>query len=185
MTTYISLLRGINVSGQKKIKMEALRAAFEKLGFQNVTTYVQSGNVVFAGNETEIKTLEQKISDQIEREFGFTVSVIVLTRNELVNTINRNPFAGDPGKEPSFQHVTFLASEPVAFNRISIEEKRQGQEEILFSDRTIYLYCPHGYGRTKLNNNFLESRLKMPATTRNWKTVNELLRIANEVRNHS
>lgn len=172
------MLRGINVSGKKLIKMDALKKLYESLGFQNVTTYVQSGNVIFKTTETEPEKSEQMIYKQIEKDFGFKVPVIVLTAEKLKQVVDNNPFVIDPAKDPAFLHVTFLSSKPESFDRSKIEEKKQDGEEISFTDEVIYLFCPNGYGRTKLNNNFLESRLKLTATTRNWKTADELLKIA-------
>lgn len=178
MTTYISILRGINVSGQKLIKIDALRKSYENMGFHNVTTYLQSGNVIFTGNEFEINDLEQKISQQIEKDIGFEVPVIVLTIDKLQKVIENNPFLKEPDKDQAFLHVTFLSTKPDHFDRVTIEDKKQNGEEIFFTDIAVYLYCPNGYGRTKLNNNFLEAKIKVGATTRNWKTTNELLKIA-------
>lgn len=180
MITYISILRGINVSGQKLIKMDALRKSYENLRFHNVTTYVQSGNIIFAGNDIELNKLEQKISRQIEKDFGFEVPVIVLTIDKLKQVIDNNPFLKDPGKDQIFSHVTFLSSKPEHYDHKIIEDKKQNGEEIIFSDNAVYLYCPNGYGRTKLTNNFLEAKLKVGATTRNWKTTNELFKIAKQ-----
>ena len=175
------MLRGINVSGQKLIKMDALRKSYENMGFQNVKTYVQSGNIIFTCNHFEINDLEQKISRQIEQDFGFEVPVIVLTIDKLKQVIENNPFLKDPDKDQSFLHVTFLASKPNYFDYSTIEDKKQDEEEIFFTDNAVYLFCPNGYGRTKLNNNFLEKKLKVLATTRNWKTTNELYKIAQEL----
>jgi uncharacterized protein (DUF1697 family) len=180
MKTYISILRGINVSGQKLIKMDALRKLYENMGFQEVRTYVQSGNVVFEGEELELGSLEQKIVQQIKNEFDFEVPVIVLTIDCLKEAIDNNPFLSDPTKEHSFLHLTFLASKPDVYDKEAIESKKQGAEALIFSDKVIYLYCPNGYGKTKLTNNFLEARLKVRATTRNWKTVNVLLKISQQ-----
>jgi uncharacterized protein (DUF1697 family) len=178
MATYISILRGINVSGQKLIKMDALKKSYENMGIQNVTTYVQSGNVIFTCNHFEIGELEQNISRQIDKDFGFEVPVIVLTIDKLKQVIDKNPFLKDPNIDLAFLHVTFLSSKPVQFDHKTIEDKKKSGEEIVFSDTAVYLYCPNGYGRTKLNNNFLEAKLKVGATTRNWKTTNELFKIA-------
>lgn len=178
MKTYISILRGINVSGQKLIKMDALKKSYESLGFQNVSTYVQSGNVIFNTLETEHERLEQLIFSQIVKDFGFEVPVIVFTAEKLKQVIDNNPFVNDMGKYPVFLHVTFLSAKPGKYDSNAIEAKKQDGEEISFTNEAVYLYCPNGYGRTKLNNNFLESRLKVSASTRNWKTVNELLKIA-------
>jgi len=178
MATYISILRGINISGQKLIKMDALRKMYETLNFENVKTYIQSGNVVFSTDKTDLRKIETQISLQIEKEFGFEVPVIVLQAETLEKIIKNNPFVKDKQKDTSFLHVTFLADKPKEIDKISIENKKQQGEEIEYAENTIYLYCPNGYGNTKLNNNFLESKLKIKATTRNWKTTNELLKLA-------
>jgi uncharacterized protein (DUF1697 family) len=180
-TTYISILRGINVSGQKLIKMDDLRKMYEISDFQNVTTYVQSGNVIFNGDDFERSDLEQKISQQIHKTFGFEVPVIVLTIDKLKRIIDNNPFLKDSNKEHSFLYVTFLSSKPDCIGKESIESKKQDEEAIYFSENAVYLYCPKGYGRTKITNNLLESKLKVVATTRNWNTTNELLKIANKI----
>lgn len=172
------MLRGINVSGQKLIKMDALKKMYEGMNFVDVRTYVQSGNVIFSTVESNPRELENKISKQIEIEFGFQVPVFVLTSEELRNIVEHNPFVEDKEKDTSFLHVTFLADQPKEFDKGAIEEKKQTGEELRFTKNAVYLYCPTGYGKTKLNNNFLESKLKVKATTRNWKTTIELLRIA-------
>ena len=181
MTTYISILRGINVSGQKIIKMDALRKMYENLGFQSVKTYIQSGNVIFKSKDSKIDGVVQTISRQIKKDFGFDVPVIVLTIDKLKKIIKNSPFSKDLRKDPSFLHVTFLSSKPKSFEREVIETKRSNKEEISFSDDAVYLYCPDGYGISKLSNSFLETKLKVGATTRNWKTTNELLKIALEI----
>jgi uncharacterized protein (DUF1697 family) len=178
MTTYISILRGINVSGHNIIKMAALKEMYEKLGFSDSTTYVQSGNVVFKSENTDTKKLEQIISHEIENTFGFQVPVIVLTAESLETIIRQNPFVDDNKKEPAFMHVTFLSEPPQAFDRENILSKKAPKEEIFFTENAVYLYCPEGYGQTKLSNTFLEKKLKVGATTRNWKTTTKLLEIA-------
>lgn len=178
MTRYISILRGINVSGHKLIKMDALKSMYENLGFSNVASYVQSGNLVFTEKNTDPNILEQKISDQIKKDFGFDVPVIILTADKFKQIIDNNPFLNDSDKNESFLHITFLSSVPNNNNEFeTIEEKAQNGEEIVLSGDVVYLYCPNGYGNTKLSNNFLETKLKVKATTRNWKTTNELYKI--------
>ncbi|MDD4002374.1 MAG: DUF1697 domain-containing protein [Bacteroidales bacterium] len=181
MKTYISILRGINVSGHKIIKMEALRTSYENMGFSNVKTYVQSGNVIFSYDDIEINKLEEQIFQQIKKDFGFDVPVIVMSIEKIEEIIKNNPFLKDKSKEESFMHVTFLASKSETYNFNAIEEKKQDNEDIVFSDYAVYLYCPNGYGNTKLNNNFIETKLKVRATTRNWKTTNELFQIAKQL----
>ncbi len=178
MNTYISILRGINVSGQKLIKMDALKKMYENLNFENIKTYVQSGNVIFLSKQNDPKKLEKIISSQINADFSFEVPVIVFDVKTLESIIENNPFAKDKLKNISFLYVTFLATNPSQLAIETILEKKQENEEIEFTSNAIYLYCPNGYGKTKLNNNFLETRLKVTATTRNWKTTNELVKLA-------
>jgi uncharacterized protein (DUF1697 family) len=181
MKTYISLLRGINVSGQKLIKMDALKKMVEDLGFLHAIPYVQSGNVIFAARESNVNILENSLSKQIKKDFGFDVPVIVLPVEKLKNIIDHNPFLIDRNKDSSYMHVTFLSSIPGGFDPQLIIAKKTTREEIAFSDAAIYLYCPDGYGKTKLTNNFIETRLGVGATTRNWRTTNKLLNIAQEI----
>lgn len=181
MHTYISLLRGINVSGQKSIKMAALRTLYENLGFTNVTSYLQSGNVVFKANNAETGKLEQAISKQIKTDFGFDVPVMVFALDHLKHVIKNNPFLNNPAFDHTFLHVTFLASKPNNYDVLAIENKIQDEEAIRFFGNAVYLYCPNGYGKTKLTNNLLEAKLKVVATTRNWKTTKELLKIAQQI----
>lgn len=178
MPTYISILRGINVSGKNLIKMDALKKMFENLQFKNIQTYIQSGNIIFSTQSNSVKSLETKIASQIKKDFGFDVLVIVLTAEKLRGIIQQNPFTKDKQKDISYLYVTFLTDSPNEFDIKGILEKRSAGEEIEFGKNAIYLFCPGGYGQTKLNNNFLESKLKVNATTRNWKTANELLKLA-------
>jgi uncharacterized protein (DUF1697 family) len=180
MTAYVSILRGINVGGRNIIHMDALQKMYENLGFHSVTAYLQSGNVIFVDADIEVAQLEQKISSRIKRDFGLDVPVIVMTIDVLKQVVDNNPFFKDPDKDQRFLHVTFLSATPNYYDSKTIEDKRQRGEEISFTDSAAYLYCPHGYGKTRLTNNFLEAKLKVVATTRNWKTANELLKIANQ-----
>jgi uncharacterized protein (DUF1697 family) len=183
MTTYISLLRGINVSGQKIIKMDDLKRMFEKLNFRNVSVYLQSGNVIFQHEGIQEDSFKQIISKQIQADFGFNVPVIVLTIDKLKQIIGNNPFCNDPEKDESFFYVTFLDSLPGVYDFQSITDKKSEGEDISIMNNTVYLHCPNGYGKTKLNNNFLETKFKVNATTRNWRSVNEILKIAQKLGN--
>jgi len=180
MNAYISILRGINVSGKNKIRMVELRSLYEKIGFKDVQTDIPSGNVVFSVKSTKPKYLEVQIAKEIQTAFGYKASVIVRTLDVWEATVHNNPFTKDTEKEDKFLHVTFL-SNPIALERIDTEKimkKKRPREEVSFSKNAVYLYCPKGYGRTKLNNNFFERKLKTPATTRNWKTTKRLLKMA-------
>ena len=172
------MLRGINVSGQKLIKMEALKRLYEALGFENVITYVQSGNVVFESESQHSTLIEQILSDKIKDDFGYEVAVFVITVEQLSKIVERNPLVYGTGKEVSSLYVTFLSPYPDMIGKEDIEVKKQEGEDIIFSNEAVYLYCPNGYGTTKLTNKLIESKLNVVATTRNWKTVNALLEIA-------
>ncbi len=179
METYIAILRGINVGG-KTLKMADLRKSLEKRDFKKVSTYIQSGNVFFQYQYEKPAVPEQKIQHAIKNDFGLDVSVIVLTTNKLKNIIAANPFKDDPAKDTSFMHVTFLQSAPENDNRASVLDKKTSGEEVVFSDEAVYLYCPNGYGNSKLSNKLIENKLKVAATTRNWKTTLKLLELVEE-----
>lgn len=172
------MLRGINVGGHKKIKMEVLKQLYLELGYTNVQTYIQSGNVIFKTKDTDSANLEKRISKQILKVTGFEVPVLVLKLEELKRTIANNPFTLDSTKDAASFHVTFLSATPDAISVEKLESAYYGGDQFELQDKIIYVYCPTGYGSTKLTNTFFENKLKVTATCRNWKTVNELVRLA-------
>jgi uncharacterized protein (DUF1697 family) len=176
--TYIALLRGINVSGQKIIKMEPLRASFEALGFKKVRTYVQSGNGVFEAKAAAPAAIAVKIADRIERDFGFSVPVTVVTSEEMGRVVRENPFLKEVGIDSAKLHVTFLSDAPVATGLKKMRALQAGPDRLHCRSRSVYLHCPEGYGNSKLSNNALERVLAVGATTRNWKTVMTLYQMA-------
>jgi uncharacterized protein (DUF1697 family) len=177
-TTHIAMLRGINVSGHKIVKMDRLRESFEALGFGNVRTYVQSGNVVFeakVGAPAELPTqLATKIAARIARDFGFSVPVTVLTSDEMGRLVKENPFLTEEGIDLSKLHVTFLSDAPPGAGLKKLGGVPAGPDRFHCRGRSVYLHCPEGYGNTKLSNNAIENALAVGATTRNWKTVTTL-----------
>jgi len=175
----ISMLRGINVSGQKTIRMPELKALVESLGFTQVTTYLQSGNVVFDCANGEVSTIAGSLEKAIERHFGFTVSVLMRDRDDFRRIIEGNPFLTGRNEDPERLHVTFLSALPSAVAVKDLETSIDTTDEYFLSGKEIYLFCPNGYGRTKLSNTFFEKKLKVAATTRNWKTVNALYAMVN------
>jgi len=181
MVTYISILRGINVSGHKLIKMDALRKMCGELGFSGTSTYIQSGNIVFRFKKTDAQKLSELIRKAIEKTFGFEVPVITLTKDDIQEIVRSNPFSKQKTKDPAYFHVTFLSGQPEKPRYDTVAAGDYKSDELALVNSTLYLYCPAGYGNTKLSNTFLESKLKVNATTRNWKTVNELLKMAGEI----
>jgi len=177
MIRYVSLLRGINVSGQKQIKMVELVKAYEELGFKNVQTYIQSGNVVFETNDSG--DLDKVIGQKIFEKWKFEVPVLVLKKEQIQKIVNWNPFLLEDGIELDKLHVTFLSGAPGSEHLEAIESNNYGNDRYIVLDTTVYLYCPNGYGRTRLTNTFFENKLKVSATTRNWKTVNILVGLMN------
>ncbi len=171
------MLRGINVSGQKRISMDSLRATYSSLGFKNVETYVQSGNVVFEDSAGDPISAGARIEKEIKRIFGFGVLVFIRTQSELEKLVKNTPFKQ---KDESKLHVTFLSEKPAKIPLPQLNEARRGEEEFLISGREIYLFCPNGYGVTKLSNSFFEKKLLVSATTRNWRTVNALLSLSSK-----
>jgi uncharacterized protein (DUF1697 family) len=179
MPELLAMLRGINVSGQKKVPMAELRAMFDELKYKNVQTYIQSGNVVFDGaGKTEAHS--KKISKKIMETFGFEVPVVVLQKEELEAAVEKNPFLKEKGTEIERLFLTFLETEAEKeyLEKIKLPEKTT--DRFVISGKVVYLYCPGGYGETKLSNNFFENKLKVKATTRNWRTCNILLGMMNE-----
>ena len=181
MTTFVDLLRAVNVSGQNRLPMAELRAALEEAGFERVETYVQSGNVVCDAPGGEPDAHAAAVHDLIAGRFGLDVVVLALTAAELAGVAAANPFAAeDPAVDPKWLHVTFLATPAAAaaFEALKLPAA-EGEAAVLSSGgRLVYLRLPHGYGRTKLTNAWFERALKTPATTRNWRTVQTLDELA-------
>jgi uncharacterized protein (DUF1697 family) len=173
-STYVALLRGINVGGHKAVKMDKLRKTFEALGLKDVKTYVQSGNVVFSAQKQASENLSKKIEENVLREFAISVSVIVKTSEEVSEVIRNNPFLQERGIDLSKLHVTFLSQAPEKTALKTLDAIAKVPDQFRCSGKEIYLYCPNGYGKTRLSNNTLEKVLSVRATTRNWKTVNKL-----------
>jgi uncharacterized protein (DUF1697 family) len=178
MAVIISMLRGVNVGGHNKIKMDVLRGLYESLGLRDVQTYVQSGNVVFRTKQRNLGALGNKIENAIERSFGFRPAVIVRTPSELRDVIARNPFAKRRGIEPSKLLVTFLASHPAAEALEQVLKIKAEPEELHIHGREVYIYYPDGVGRPKLSWVTVEKKLKTSGTGRNWNSVTKLLEMA-------
>ena len=174
MNHYISLLRGMNVRGQRRVRMKELRALYESLNFNNVRTYIQSGNVIFDSHKSSISGLTNTIETAIEQTFGFSVTTLIRTKKEFYNLVESNPFLDECNGDITKLHVTFLSDTPSSSSVIEIKEVDYGSDQLFISGKEIHLYCPNGYGRTKLSNSFFERKLGMSATTRNWKTVTTL-----------
>tara|TARA_R110002050_G_scaffold20248_2_gene57399 strand:+ start:263 stop:793 length:531 start_codon:yes stop_codon:yes gene_type:complete len=170
MQTYIALLRGINVGGHKKLKMADLKLMMEGLGFQNVNTYIQSGNVVFSASEE--KGLSEKISKEIANKFGYEVPVLVKTTEAITKILKDCPFKEEKKVEAYFM---LFASSPKKELMETVNEINYPNEEFVLTKDCVYIYFGNGYGNAKLNNNFFEKKLMVTATTRNYRTLSKLV----------
>jgi len=179
MTQWIALLRGVNVSGKNPIRMAALRSSFERLGCNNVRTYLQSGNVVFDTRISDPEKLSAKITAIIAQDFGHEVAVGVVTAPALARVVASNPLQPISEDDITLYHATFLLQpvSPKIFATIKLPAASGEQAQL--RGNIIYLYCPHGYGKTRLNNQYFEKALGVTATTRNWRTVLALQQLCN------
>ena len=181
MPVYISLLRAINVGGRNKIKMDDLRGTCQSAGLTQPRTHLQSGNVVFASEETDALQLSQRIEDAIEQSHGFRPEVIIRTAAEFKDVLQRDPFPKARREDPSHLLVMFLSTAPRDEAVDGLLQRRQGPEKMIASGRELFLYYPNGIGRSKLTNALVESQLKRTGTARNWNTVTKLLEIAEQI----
>jgi len=181
MQAYVAMLRGINVSGHKTIKMEDLRTLCSGLGFRNLESYVQSGNIAFQTAIGNPATLSKRIGETILESFGFDAPVIVRTSRQMKNTVVNNPFLKRKDVDSSKLHVTFLSETVQEESLKHLETISTGQDQFCTAPQEIYLYCPGGYGRTKLSNNAIEKALSVRATTRNWRTTKTLFEMVSKL----
>ncbi len=177
MNTWIALLRGINVGGHNKLPMKDLVAELERLGLSDVKTYIQSGNAVFRSRESEASVLCEQIASAIGSSHGFRPRVLVLSRQDLQAAARANPFAAAAEAEPKTVHLSFLAEPATAPDLAGMEAVKVKSEGFVLTERVFYLHAPEGIGRSKLAAK-VETSLGVPATGRNWRTVQKILEIA-------
>lgn len=176
------MLRGVNLGPHNRVKMDALRALYESLKFENPQTYVQSGNVIFKTKEKNSAQIAKKIQTAIAKAFGFSPEVIIRTTDELRAAIAATPFAGRPQLEPGKILVTFLTAEPPSEARaVALTKFKAYPEEVHFKGRDLYIYFPNGAGKTKLPWSSVEKLLKVTGTARNWNSVTNMLKMAEEM----
>ncbi len=178
MTVVISMLRGVNVGGHHKIKMDALRALYVSLGLHHPQTYVQSGNVIFTTAERNLVRLARRIENGIEQSFGFRPDVMLRTASEMRDVVAGNPFATRQDIEPGKLLVNFLAAAPSPEARRRILQLQTDPEQLRLAGRELYIYYPHGVGRSKLSTAVLERTLQTSSTGRNWNSVTKMLALA-------
>ena len=181
MTAFICLLRGVNVGGNKMVKMDALKALFGSLGLKDAKTYLQSGNVVFRCDDGDHALLTRRIEEGIRKKAGLDVRIILRTTSELRKVIAANPLTVEPERNPKAFLVAFLSGELAKEAKALLNTLKIDSEELHFGSRELYLYLPAGIADSKLSNALTEKKLGVNVTARNWNTVNALLAMGEEI----
>jgi uncharacterized protein (DUF1697 family) len=192
MATHVALLRGINVGGRNKVPMADLREVVTALGHTGVTTYIQSGNVLFTTDSTSTSELASALESAITDRFGIWASVVVLSRDDLARALQDNPYPGEPN--PKLVHVVFLNGEPPAglLERIAAAQgsaaAKGSQDTVTAIGHALFLHTPDGYGNSELAQSLFrivsppakQQRAGLAATARNWATATKLLALCDE-----
>ena len=178
---HLALLRGINVSGHNMIKMEALKTTLETIGFTNVVTYIQSGNVFVETEEESGFGVGFKIKQEIFKTFGHEVPVIVIGKNDLEFCLKNNPFLKQKEVDTKKLYVAFISKElsSSAINELKISQFKP--DEAVIDGNRIFIKYDIGAGKTRLDQKYIEKKLNVTATIRNWNTVTKLLEMFEEV----
>ena len=172
MKNWISILRGINVGGKRIIKMDDLKLLYSRLGFADIDTFIQSGNITFSSDIIDSLEIKKIIEKGILNEFGFDVMTIVFEKDYLRNIIENNPFKNEDAK---MQYFSFLDDVPLKELLEKFDDDFATSNEIAIGENIVYVFSENGYSKTKFNNNFIERRLKVNSTTRNFNTLMKLL----------
>jgi uncharacterized protein (DUF1697 family) len=175
--SYAAFLRGINVGGKNRIKMPDLALLFEALGLGDVKTYIQSGNVAFRSAARDTDTLSALIKTALRERSGLDAEVIVKSRRDIERLVASDPFAGREGLEDGKRYVTLLTAVPSGEAIAGLDDDERIEEEHHLIGDVMYTYYAKGYGRSYFNNNFIERRLGVHATSRVWATILEMARL--------
>ena len=178
MSLWIAFFRGINVGGHNILPMKELKALLEGIGCENVATYIQSGNVVFRHEEQRPDVLELRIGRAVNSKYGFEPQVLLLTFDQLNVASAENPFPASES-EPKTLHLFFLKADADDADWAAIDLVKNDTEQFRLVGRVAYLYAPDGTGRSKLSAK-VEKLLDVPATARNWRTVEKVLQLASD-----
>ncbi len=180
MTTHLALLRGINVSGHNMMKMEVLKTTLEGIGFTNVQTYIQSGNVFVDTKEDSTAAVGFKIKQEIFKAFGHEVPVIVINKADLEACFVNNPFLKEKDTDIKKLYVAFVSVELKAENINNLKISQFKPDEARIDGNRIFIKYAVGAGKTRFDQKYIEKKLNVTATIRNWNTVTQLLKMYNE-----
>ena len=174
MTAYVALLRAVNLGGTNRVPMAELRTALCARGFENVSTILASGNVLLRSTEPE-RVVAEQVGDTIEESFGLRIGVVVRSAAELMAIVGRNPFlTTGVDHDPATLHVAFLSEQPAAAAAATLDPDRSPPDAFAVDGRVVYLSYPNGAGRSRLTLDYLERRLGVDGTARNWRTAQRL-----------
>jgi uncharacterized protein (DUF1697 family) len=181
MQTLVSFLRGINMTGHNSLKMNDLAELFRTAGFSEIETYIQSGNVIFSSSEmvSDVE-ISSKIKEGIHKRFGYNIAVVIRTVPQLELIVKSNPFTIEVSFDPTKTAVIFLSDTPSAAGIEKLKGIETGPDRYAISGKEIYIYCPNGFGKSKLYANFFDKKLNVEGTARNWKTINTILEMAHQ-----
>lgn len=180
MVTHLALLRGINVSGHNMMKMEALKSMLEKAGFQNVETYIQSGNVFVDSEEENAASVGFKIKQEIFKEFGHDVPAVVISQEDLNSSLKNNPFLKEKDVDTKKLYVAFLSNTLRSESITDLKISQFKPDEAIIDGNKIFIKYAVGAGKTRLDQKYIEKKLNLTATIRNWNTVTQLSKMFEE-----
>ena len=173
MPRYVALLRSVNVAGHGRIAMDQLRASFDALGYTDVTTYIQTGNVLFTTGSKSQTGISSAIEERLDEDFGGSPAVLLRSVADFGRVASSSPYA-KAGADTGRHHVTFLATSPSRAALDGLRLPPSGRDELGVDGKEVYVHTPDGYANTKYTGTFLERRLGVVSTTRNWNTVTKL-----------
>lgn len=181
-TVLIAFLRGVNMTGHNSVKMADLASLFKKLGFEGVRTFIQSGNVLFTDpSRRSIDEISTLIEEAIYKKWKYNVPALVRTAGDLIALNDKNPFLAEPDFNDARMAVIFLTGEPDTGQLKKVEAVNYPPDKFKIEGSEIYIFCPNGFGKTKLYTNFFENKMKVTGTARNWKTICTLTAMAEEI----
>lgn len=176
MKQYLIFLRGVTPVGKNKVLMGSLREILTKAGLLNVQTYIQSGNVL-ANSDLSAAAIETLVHDAIAKELGGDIAIVAKTPSQIKKIFDNNPFAD---KDTTDVYFTLLQKEPDPKKIKKLSSLQFSPDEFVVTNKSVYLYCPNGYGRTRINNNYFERQLGVPATSRNYNTIKKMIELSED-----
>lgn len=174
MPNYLCLLRGINVAGQKLIKMDALREIFKAQGYQSVSTYIQTGNIFFSHPESSPEKVRSNIESMLHHSLGYEVAAIIREAHQMQDIFARNPFANREEVQTKQIYIAYLDQVPSKENIIDFEAMSNDIEEVRVVGEEVWFLYGNGAGNAKITNQVLEKKLKVTSTSRNWNSTSKL-----------